>query len=184
MKREIIQIEDLYFEPFISEKDLQDRVKEMATELDNMIQDQNVVFLGVLNGCFVFMADLIRQCSCNQEVRFVKISSYSGIQSTGNIVAESGLNDELVGKNIVVIEDIIDTGLTVKWLIEKLNELQVKSIKVVTLLFKPEALQHKVDIDLIGFQIPNNFVVGYGLDYNGKGRNIKSIFTLSDVHKI
>lgn len=175
-----VQIDDLVFSKFITDEQINLRVKSLAREIDEKLNGKEVVFLGILNGCFIFMADLVRHCTCDHVVKFIKLSSYEGTESTGKIVSEGQLGEDLKGRHVLLVEDIIDSGLTINWITERLTQLGVASVHVVTLLLKPEAIQHPVQIDYVGFEIPNNFVVGYGLDYNGKGRNLTSIYTLAD----
>ncbi len=178
---QIVQINDLTFREYISEEQLQKRIKELASEIDISLQGKETIFLGILNGCFVFMADLVRYCNSDQEIRFIKLASYEGKESSGKILMSGTLGEELGDRHIVLVEDIIDSGLTMVWIINKLHELKVASITIVTLLFKPSALKHEITIDHIGFEIPDDFVVGYGMDYMGKGRNLRSIYTLLKV---
>ena len=175
---EIVKVEDLQFEMYINEEEIQARVKQLAKELDTSLENANPLFLGVLNGSFVFMADLVRACKMNLELRFIRLKSYEGTTSSGTIISEDNLSLDLKDRNVVIVEDIIDSGLTMSWLLEKIKSSGTKSVKVVSLLLKPDCLQHKLQIDYVGFEIPNNFVVGYGLDYNGKGRNLRNIYTL------
>lgn len=177
-KNKIVKIHDLHFREYISEEQLQKRIKELAAEVDASLQGKEAIFLGILNGCFLFMADLVRYCKSDQDIRFIKLTSYEGRESTGKILAGGTLGEDLAGKHIVLVEDIIDSGLTMKWIINKLHELRVASITIVSLLYKPNALKHEIRIDHVGFEIPDDFVVGYGLDYHGKGRNLRSIYAL------
>lgn len=178
MANEVIQINDLKFREYIDSEQIQKRIIALSKEIDAALTGKEAIFLGLLNGCFIFMADLIRNCQSDQEVKFIKLSSYEGKESTGKIVSSGSLGSELNNRHIVIVEDIIDSGLTMNWITQKLTDLGVASIRIVTLLLKPDALEFPLKIDHVGFEIPNNFVVGYGLDYNGKGRNLKSIYTL------
>ncbi len=168
----------LEFSPYISKEAIQEKVKEIASFLDERLEGKDPIFLGVLNGCFVFMADLIRACNIEHEVRFVKISSYQDTSSTGDLNIELGIEDSFRNRHIVIVEDIVDSGITMAWLTNELAQLGVGSITVVALLLKPDAIKHPVQIDKVGFEIPNDFVIGYGLDYNGRGRNLNGIFRL------
>lgn len=178
MQPEIVQVEDLQFEIYIKEDEIQERIKQIAIELDKSLLDGNPLFLGVLNGSFVFMADLVRACKMDLELKFIRLKSYEGTTSSGTIISEDKHSLDFKDRNVVIVEDIIDSGLTMSWLLEKIFSSGAKSIKVVSLLLKPDSLKHKVQLDYVGFEIPNNFVVGYGLDYNGKGRNLRNIYTL------
>ena len=173
-----VKVHDLYFEKYISEEKILARVQEMGNELNGNFSDKKPIFLGILNGCFMFMSDIVRACDFECEMSFVKISSYLGTKSTNKINTLIGLNESLKGRHVIIAEDIIDSGKTIYHLIDTLNETGVASITIVTLLLKPDSVQFKFPIDLVGFEIPNDFVVGYGLDYDGLGRNLKDIYSL------
>ena len=175
---EIVQVEDLQFEIYIKEEEIQEQIEQIAKNLDESLIDSNPLFLGVLNGSFVFMAELVRACKMDLELRVIRLKSYEGTTSTGTIISEDKLSLDFKDRNVVIVEDIIDSGLTMSWLLEKIFSGGAKSVKVVSLLLKPNSLKHKIQIDYVGFEIPDNFVVGYGLDYNGKGRNLRNIYTL------
>ena len=168
----------LDFSLYISKEKLEEKIREIALFLDEKLRGKDPVFLGVLNGCFVFMADLVRYCNVDHEIRFVKISSYEGTASTGNLKIDLGIDDSLKNRHIVIVEDIVDSGNTMAWLTNQLAQLGAASVTVVALLLKPDAIEHPVQIDKVGFEIPNDFVIGFGLDYNGKGRHLDGIFKL------
>ncbi|MEZ4909757.1 MAG: hypoxanthine phosphoribosyltransferase [Saprospiraceae bacterium] len=174
----IISIDDLRFSQYISESEIQSKVRDIAAEISMTYRDKNPVFLVVMNGAFIFAADLIRQFDFPCELSFVRIKSYHGTQSSGKIDVYMPPGLELSNRHVVIIEDIIDTGTTMAEFIPICEEMGPKSIALSAILIKPEA--HKVDIktDFPGFVIPNKFVVGYGLDYNGQGRNFKDIYQL------
>ena len=176
---EKLKLHDLFFEPFISADRIRDRVREMGQELKQQYQGRNPVFLAILNGAFVFAADLVRACDFDCEVTFVKLSSYEGLQSSGQINELIGLEMDIRGRPVLIIEDIVDSGRTLASFIPRLQNLGPASIEIVSFLFKPEALESELDIYLTGFEIPNRFVVGYGLDYNGLGRNLPDIYQLA-----
>lgn len=180
---EPIQIQDQLFTPFISSLQIAERVKELAITISQDYAGKKPLFIAILNGAFIFAADLFRNLSIEAEISFIKLASYQGTVSSGSVVTAIGLEDAVSGRHIILIEDIIDTGKTLHEFLPLLQRQQPDSIKIVTLLHKPAALQHPVQADYSGFEIPNKFVVGYGMDYNGLGRNHPEILQLqSDTH--
>lgn len=175
-----ITLHDLRFRPMISAEALQIRVKELGAALRERYSDQRPIFLGVLNGAFVFAADLIRACNFDCEISFIKLSSYRGMQSTGHVSQIIGLEIEVRNRPLIIVEDIIDSGRTMHQFLPELQQLEPASVAIAALLLKPEALEFPIGIDYLGFEIENRFVVGYGLDYNGLGRNLNSIYELAD----
>jgi hypoxanthine phosphoribosyltransferase len=173
-----IKVKDLQFEPFISQHLINARVIELANRLTIDYYDKNPLFLSVLNGSFMFTADLMKHFLSPCQVSFIKLASYSGLKSTENVKELIGINENIEGKHIVIIEDIIDTGLTLKNILLQLKNQKPASIKIMTLLFKPEAFKETFEIDYVGFEIENKFVVGYGLDYDGYGRNLDQIYVV------
>lgn len=173
-----IQLHDLDFELFIDNARIQQRIKVLGAALAEQYEDKCPIFLAILNGSFVFAADLVRACGIPLETSFVKVASYEGIKSSGHVSTLIGLTENIKGRHIVLIEDIIDTGGTIHQFLPELQEKQPQSIRVVSFLSKPDALQYPLSIDYVGFEIPNKFVVGYGLDYNGLGRNLPDIYQL------
>lgn len=173
-------IRDKKFEPYIHEEQILSRIREIARDINKRYADSNPLFLSVLNGSFMFAADLMKEIPVRSEISFVKYTSYQAMESTGKIRELIGLNDEVTGRDVVIIEDIVDTGHTMHHLIEELKKLDPASVSICTLLLKPDALKRSVDLDYIGFSIPNKFVVGYGLDYDGYGRNLRDIYQLSE----
>lgn len=182
MSDEVIKIHDKYFKPYISKAEIATRIASMGAELSKRFQGETVVAIGVLNGAFVFMSDLIRACTFQAEIRFIKAKSYEGMASTGSITIDKPEALKVAGCHVLLIEDIIDTGFTMQYVIEKLQESKPQSLTVITLLQKPSALEHKVQIDEVGFSIPPAFVVGYGLDYDDLGRNLPDIYQLDIGH--
>ncbi len=175
---ETLKVLDKTFVSFIPHLQIQQTIARMAADLDRELFDSDPLFLAVLNGSFIFAADLFKQIKMPARISFVKMASYLGTGSTGKVHQLIGLQESVTGKNIVIIEDIIDSGLTLTKLLEHLHTFQPASIRIATLLFKPDAFKADFKIDYIGIEIPNNFVVGYGLDYDGYGRNSKDIYTL------
>lgn len=176
----LVQVHDKKFQVYLSEAQLQQRIKELADYLNRDYQDRQVLFIVILNGSFMFAADIFKHITFDSEISFIKLASYAGLNSTGQVNIAIGLDTDLKGKNIVVLEDIIDTGKTLHHFLPQLQQQQPESLKIVSLLHKPEATKYNIPIDYTGFVIPNKFVVGYGLDYDGLGRNFKDIYQLAE----
>lgn len=177
---ETLKIHDRKFSESINSHEIQSTVKKIAKELNRDLIDQDVIFVAVLNGAFMFTSDLIKQIKFNCRISFMKIASYEGVESSGILNQLIGINEELKDKVIVIVEDIVDKGNTLNLILKQLHQHQPAMIKVVTLLFKPDSFEYNFKLDYVGFRIPNEFVVGYGLDYNGFGRNLNSIYTLAE----
>lgn len=173
-----IKVRDREFTVSIPEAKILQRVAEVAAQINNDLKNENPLFLAVLNGSFVFAADLMRCMEMPCEISFVRIASYEGTSSTGKVKQLIGLKEEIKGRTVVIVEDIIDSGLTMKNLLATLEEKQPKDIRIAALLVKPGNLQVDLDIPYCCFDIPNDFIVGYGLDYDGEGRNLRSIYTV------
>jgi hypoxanthine phosphoribosyltransferase len=173
-----IQVLDLKFEISIPETKIQSEVKRIAGEMNRDLVNKNPIFLGILNGAFMFASDLFKQISIPCQITFLKLASYEGTKTSGSVKQLIGINQELKDRTIVVLEDIVDTGITLDTIIRQLSGYEPREILVATMLHKPEALQKVVKLDYVGFEIPNEFVLGYGLDYNGYGRNLPEIYTL------
>jgi hypoxanthine phosphoribosyltransferase len=171
-----MRIKDLDFEKFISQEEIQSKVKAIAETIDLHYADKTPVFLPILNGSFMFSADLFKNLSIPCRVSFVKISSYVGTVSSGQLKTLIGLDESLFNQDILIVEDIIDTGLTLQKIVEELKSLGTRSVEVVSLLRKKTARDKKIEVKYLGFEIENEFVVGYGLDYDGLGRNLKDIY--------
>jgi hypoxanthine phosphoribosyltransferase len=169
------------FVPLLTEEQIQNRIKELAEQLSSDYKSSVPVFIGVLNGSFLFMSDLIRYLTINCEIDFFKLSSYGDAKiSSGNVTLLKELNCEVNDRDIVIVEDIVDTGLSIKYIEELFAEKRPNSMKVVSLLVKPGSLKYDVKIDYIGFKIPNKFVIGYGLDFAQKYRNLRGIYILNE----
>ena len=175
---ETIRIKDKQFNTFITEEQILKEVARVGEEINRDLADANPLFVSVLNGSFMFTADLMKHVSVPCEISFVKLASYAGTSSTGKVKELVGLNDDITGRTIVIVEDIIDTGLTMERLIETLKARNPKEIRIATLLVKPDKLKVDLDINYIAMSIPNDFIVGYGLDYDGLGRNYRDIYTV------
>ncbi|WP_462317833.1 hypoxanthine phosphoribosyltransferase [Marinilabilia sp.] len=178
MKR--IQLLDKEFALSIPASDIKKALWEMASKINAELHDKNPLMICILNGSFMFSADLMKLIDFPCEISFVKLSSYEGMGSTGKVKQLIGLNEEIEGRTVVLLEDIVDTGVTIENLIGQLNAKSPREVKVATLLFKPDACKRKVELDYVGLEIPNDFIVGYGLDYDGYGRNLPDIYTVID----
>lgn len=177
---EHIRIKDLEFKPFLTDQELQEAIRKMAGEINQAYLHKHVHFVVVLKGAFIFAADLLRQITVDHTVHFVKFSSYQGTRSTGTIREEFSLALDPKGMDILIIEDIVDTGNTLHYFIEKLIRVNPASVHIASLLVKPAALKHDLSIRFCGFSIENKFVVGYGLDYDEQGRNLRHIYQLNE----
>lgn len=175
---DIIQIKDKRFKTFIPEAKILQEVSRVANEIMNDLKGEKPLFVSVLNGSFMFTADLMKYLDMPCEVSFVKLASYEGTSSTGKVKELVGLNDDITGRTVVIVEDIVDTGLTMQRLVETLKARNPKEVRIATLLVKPDKLQVPLDIQYVAMNIPNDFIVGYGLDYDGLGRNYRDIYTV------
>lgn len=173
-----IRVHDKEFAPSIPAEDIMAQVRRVAGEINKDYEGQQPLFLVVLNGAFVFAADLMREISVPAEVSFVKLASYEGTSSTGTVREVIGLNTDITGRPIIIVEDIVESGITMAHMIETLKKQNPKSIDICTLLVKPEKLEVKLDIRYTAMEIPNDFILGYGLDYDGLGRGLKDIYTI------
>jgi hypoxanthine phosphoribosyltransferase len=171
-----IRVHDKNFDVYLSEASIQERVRAIAESLNKDYQDKRPLFIAILNGSFIFAADLFKYLTVPAEISFIKLASYKGMKSSGKVVTSIGLEQDIFGKDVVIIEDIVDTGKTLHDFLPQLNHQQPASLKIACLLHKPEATKFPLTLDYIGFTIPNKFVVGYGLDYDGLGRNLKEIY--------
>lgn len=177
---ERIIIKDKTFTINISKARIQERIAEMAKEINNDMTGKSPVFLCVLNGAFLFASDIFRLMNIECEISFLRVSSYEGTKSTGKVKSMVGVTDNLKDRTVVILEDIVDTGDTAIYLLKELEKHQPKEIRFASLLFKPNALRQDVKLDYIGFEVPNDFLVGYGLDYDGLGRNLQDIYKLAE----
>ncbi|TKG88615.1 hypoxanthine phosphoribosyltransferase [Puteibacter caeruleilacunae] len=171
-----IQVLDKKFETFIPYEKIEGAIKEMAAKMNEDLKGKEPVFISVLNGAFMFAADLFKNLDFDAEISFVKMASYHGTNSSGSVKHLIGLNENLEGRTCVILEDIVDTGFSMDNILDQLSAFRPKEIKVATLLFKPKALKKDVPLDYVGLEIGNDFIVGFGLDYNGRGRNLKDIY--------
>lgn len=176
----MIQLHDKKFEVFIAAEEIDFAIANMAKQIEDDFSDDIPVFIGVLNGSFMVTADLLKKYKGLCEVSFVKMASYEGMSTTTEVKQLIGLNQNLEGRSVIIVEDIVDTGNTIEELKAILKEHKVKHFKIATLFLKPEAYTKDIKLDYVGIRIPNKFIVGYGLDYDGLGRNLKDVYQLSE----
>ena len=177
---ELVKVHDKYFAPYLSEDNIAEKVKGLAAQINNDYLGRKPLLISVLNGSFMFAADLCKHISVEAEISFIKLASYQGTKSTGKVITAIGLDINIAGRDVIIIEDIIDTGKTLHQFIPQLLSHQPASLRIAVLLHKPEATIHPIPIDYTCFSIPNKFVIGYGLDYDGLGRNLPSIYQLNE----
>jgi len=175
-----IQLLDKKFVLSIPEENILEKISLVAHSMNRDLADKNPLFVAILNGSFMFASDLMKKINFPCQISFVKLASYHGTTSTNNVLELVGLNENLAGKTVVIIEDIVDSGLTMTKVIELLKSRGTEKILIATLLFKPSALQHDLKPDYVAMEIPNDFIIGYGLDYDGYGRNLKDIYTIKN----
>lgn len=173
-----IKVLDKEFVPSITAEEIMTQVRRVASEINRDYEGESPLFLVVLNGAFVFAADLMREITLPAEVSFVKLASYDGLASTGTVREVIGLNTDITGRPVIIVEDIVESGITMAHMIDTLKRQNPKSIDICTLLLKPEKLEVRLDIRYVAMEIPNDFILGYGLDYDGLGRGLKDIYTL------
>lgn len=175
-----IQVHDKTFNTYFSVEQIDEQVTRLGNEINIDYKDKRPLFIAILNGSFMFASDLFKKLNIEAEICFIKLASYQGIKSTGKVVTSIGLDQSLKDRHIVVVEDIVDTGKTLHEFLPQLVDHAPASLKIATLLHKPDALKHPLHLDYIGFNVPNKFLLGYGLDYDGLGRNLKEIYQLAD----
>ena len=173
-----IRVHDKTFEPYISQDAISGKIKKMAQQLNHDYANKKPLFVAILNGSFIFAADLFKELSIEAEICFIKLASYKGTKSSGQVITAIGLDTEVFKRHVVIVEDIVDTGKTLNEFLPQLHHQQPASLKIAALLHKPEATVYPISIDYLGFSVPNKFLLGYGLDYNGLGRNIPEIYKL------
>ena len=175
-----VKLDDKVFKPFLTKEEISSAILKMAEKIQSDYEGMNPVFIGVLNGSFLIVADLVREFTGDCEVSFVKMASYEGTNTTGVVNELIGLNHSIENRHVVVIEDIVDSGNTVEKLVELMGKENPASLKIATLLFKPKAYQKQIPIDYVAIEVGNEFLVGYGLDYDGLGRNLKDIYIITE----
>lgn len=174
--KESITINDKQFDLFIEHEVIEHEIRRVAQQINAELADRNPIFLAVLNGAFMFAAELMKEVSIPCEITFVRLASYKGTSSTNQVTEVLGLNEDIEGRLVVIVEDIVDSGATMASLLQELAVFKPAEVKIATLLFKPAAMKKKLQLDYVALEIPNDFIVGYGLDYNGYGRNLKDIY--------
>ena len=173
-----IKIHDKYFKPFIRFEKIDNAINKIADNINSDLVGQTPIFLVILNGAFMFAGDLLKKIDLSCEVSFVKLSSYVGTKSTKNVKQLIGFNEDIKGRSIIIVEDIVDSGITMENVLGQLKGMGAADVRIATLLFKPDAFEKSYKIDYVGIEIPNDFIVGYGLDYNNQGRNLRDIFKI------
>ena len=173
-----IKVHDKEFVSYITSAEIEQQVLRVATEINRDYEGKRPVFIAILNGAFIFAADLFKYISTEAEICFIKLASYKGVRSSGKVITAIGLDVDLYGRDVIIVEDIVDTGKTLAQFLPQLEHHHPASLRIASLLHKPDAMTHPIKIDYLGFTIPNKFVIGYGLDYDGLGRNIKEIYQL------
>jgi len=174
----VIQVLDKKFQPYIKAQLIQEQIDKLAKQINADYAGKKPLFIAILNGSFMFASDLFKELTIEAEICFIKLASYKGTRSTGNVITSIGLDEPLKDRHVIIIEDIVDTGKTLHEFLPQLTDQQPASLKIAALLHKPEALAHPLTIDYIGFNVPNKFLLGFGLDYDGLGRNFKEIYQL------
>ena len=174
----VIQVNDKKFEPYIGAAEIQERIESLAAQINTDYEGKRPLFIAILNGSFMFASDLFKEINIDAEICFIKLASYKGTRSTGNVITSIGLDEPLLNRHVVIIEDIVDTGNTLNKFLPQLYNQQPASLKIAALLHKPEALEYPIKIDYLGFNVPNKFLLGFGLDFDGLGRNIAEIYQL------
>ena len=176
----VLQVKDKQFEPYLTAEEINGQVQRLAAEINRDYEGKKPLFIAILNGSFVFAADLFRHITIEAEISFIKLASYKGTSSTGNVITAIGMDENIHDRHVIILEDIIDTGKTLSSFLPEIEQRNPASLKIATFLSKPEALQYDVKADYVGFEVPNKFVLGYGLDYDGLGRNIPSLYELAE----
>lgn len=176
----VIQVIDKKFKPYLSAAQISERIKAVASQINKDYEGKKPIFIAILNGSFMFASDLFKEITVEAEICFIKLASYKGTKSTGNVITSIGLDEPLKDRHVIIIEDIVDTGNTLNKFLPQLHNQQPASLKIAALLHKPEALEHPLVIDYLGFSVPNIFLLGFGLDYDGLGRNLAEIYQLTE----
>lgn len=174
----LLHLHDKSFTPYLSTEEISTQVRRLGLQINNDYKDLKPLFISILNGSFMFASDLLKEITVEAEITFIKLASYKGVASTGQVVTAIGLDVDLFNRHIIIVEDIVDTGKTLSHFLPQLKHHNPASLKIAALLHKPQALKHDIQIDYLGFTVPDKFLVGYGLDYDGLGRNTKLIYQL------
>jgi hypoxanthine phosphoribosyltransferase len=174
----IVQVHDKKFQPYINARQIEEQIAKLGDQINKDYAGKVPLFIAILNGSFMFAADLFKTITIEAEISFIKLASYKGTKSTGNVITSIGLDESLKGRHVIIVEDIVDTGKTLHQFLPQLINQQPASLKIAALLHKPEALKYPLTIDYLGFEVPDKFLLGYGLDYDGLARNLKEIYQL------
>lgn len=174
----IIRVHDKDFEPYLPAEKITEKIQEIARHVDRDYAGKKPLFVAILNGSFMFASDLFKAITIESEICFIKLASYKGTKSSGQVITAIGLDTDMHGRHVIILEDIVDTGKTLSEFLPQLEHQQPASLKIAALLHKPEATVYPISVDYLGFSVPNKFLLGYGLDYDGLGRNIPSIYKL------
>jgi hypoxanthine phosphoribosyltransferase len=174
----VIRVNDKEFEPYLTVSQIDKEIKRLGAQINKDYEGKRPLFIAILNGSFMFASDLFKELTIEAEICFIKLASYKGTRSTGHVITSIGLDESLKDRHVVIIEDIVDTGKTLSEFLPQLIDHHPASLKIAALLHKPDALVHPLTIDYIGFSVPNKFLLGFGLDYDGLGRNLKEIYKL------
>ena len=175
----VIKVHDKQFTPYLTEADITRQIKSIAEKINKDYEGKSPLFIAILNGSFMFASDLFKYLTIEAEISFIKLASYKGTKSTGNVITSIGLDEPLKGRHIIILEDIVDTGKTLFEFLPQLRDQQPASLKIAALLHKPDALKYQLEIDYLGFNVPNKFLIGFGLDYDGLARNLGEIYQLT-----
>lgn len=176
-----VKILDKEFKLAISSEEIEDAITRMAARMNRDLSGKKVIFVGILNGSFVFAADMLRKITFDSQITFLKVASYQGTSTSGQIHRLIGMNEDIKDHTAIILEDIVDTGHTLDSIIKQLKGYEPAEIMIATLLYKPDAYKYNIPLDYIGFEVPNDFLIGYGLDYNGYGRNLKGIYSITET---
>ena len=174
----VIQVNDKKFQPYLTAAQIDEQIKRVGSEINRDFAGKRPLFIAILNGSFMFASDLFKELTIDAEICFIKLASYKGTRSTGHVITSIGLDESLKDRHVIIIEDIVDTGKTLSSFLPQLTDQHPASLKIAALLHKPEALEYPITIDYLGFNVPNKFLLGYGLDFDGLGRNLKEIYQL------
>ncbi len=175
----LIQVNGKNFQPYLTAEEISKQIKRIGSELNRDYAGKRPLFIAILNGSFMFASDLFKELSMEAEICFIKLASYKGTRSSGHVITSIGLDESLKDRHVVILEDIVDTGKTLSEFLPQLADQQPASLKIAALLHKPDALVHPLTIDYLGFNVPNKFLLGYGLDFDGLGRNLREIYQLT-----
>lgn len=176
----VIRVHDKQFEPYLTAEEIAQRIRMIAQQINENYAGKRPLFIAILNGSFMFASDLFKEIHIDAEICFIKLASYKGTKSSGHVITAIGLDMDIIGRDIIIVEDIVDTGKTLSEFLPQIHHQQPASVAIAALLHKPEATVYPLKIDYLGFTIPNKFVLGYGLDYDGLGRNIREIYRLCE----